>query len=64
MFIEFEPVTEGRTMLNVKHIMRVKRHVSDSKTEIILANSDVVTVMASYQDVCDSIMRLVEDARN
>ena len=60
MFIEFETVAEG---LNVKYVVRVKRHqnVSDSKTEIILANGDVATVKGSYQDVCDSIMRLVED---
>jgi hypothetical protein len=64
MFIEFETVTEGHMMLNVRYIVRVKRHVSDSKTVIIPANSDVVTVMASYQDVCDSITRLVEDVGN
>ena len=42
MFIEFETVTDGHMMLNLKHIVRVKRHVSDSKTEIILANGDSV----------------------
>ena len=61
MFIEFETVTEGHMMLNVKHIVRVKRHVSDSKTEIILANGDSVTVTAPYQDVCS---RLVGDVGN
>jgi len=61
MFIEFETVTEGHMMLNVKHIVRVKRHVSDSKTEIILANGDSVTVTAPYPDVCS---RLVGDVGN
>jgi hypothetical protein len=66
MFIEFETVTEGHMMLNVKYVVRVKRHqnISDSKTEIILANGDGVTVIGSYQEVCDSITRLVEDFGN
>ena len=51
-------------MLNVRHIVQVKRFqdLSDAITEIILANGGVVTVAGSYQDVCDSIERLVEDA--
>ena len=63
MFIEFE-TGSGRTLLNVRHIVQVKRFqdLSDAITEIILANGGVVTVAGSYQDVCDSIERLVEDA--
>jgi hypothetical protein len=64
MFIELETLPEGHMMLNVKYIVRVKRHVSDSKTEIILANGDAINVIGSYQDVCNSITRLVEDVGN
>jgi hypothetical protein len=38
---------------------RVARFRSD---RAVLANGGVVTVAGSYQDVCDSIERLVEDA--
>ena len=52
MFIEFE-TGSGRTLLNVRHIVQVKRFqdLSDAITEIILANGGVVTVAGSYQDV-------------
>jgi len=55
MFIEFE-TGSGRTLLNVRHIVQVKRFqdLSDAITEIILANGGVVTVAGSYQDVCDN----------
>ena len=55
MFIEFE-TGSGRTLLNVRHIVQVKRFqdLSDATTEIILANGGVVTVAGSYQDVCDN----------
>ena len=45
MFIEFE-TGSGRTLLNVRHIVQVKRFqdLSDAITEIILANGGVVTV--------------------
>ena len=49
MFIEFE-TGSGRTLLNVRHIVQVKRFqdLSDAITEIILANGGVVTVAGSY----------------
>jgi hypothetical protein len=55
MFIEFE-TGSGRTLLNVRHIVQVKRFqdLSDAITDIILANGGVVTVAGSYQDVCDN----------
>ena len=55
MFIEFKRGL-GRTLLNVRHIVQVKRFqdLSDAITEIILANGGVVTVAGSYQDVCDN----------
>ena len=64
MFIEFE-TDSGHTMLSVRHIVQVKKSkLGDSQTEIILANGGLITVGGSYEDVCDSITRMVEDIGN
>jgi hypothetical protein len=60
MFIEFHTAS-GRTKLNVRHIVQVTRSSSDGGTDIISVNGGGITVTASYQDVCDSIERLVAD---
>jgi hypothetical protein len=61
MFIEFE-TSSGATLLNVRHIMQVKRsHGRTDITEIIFANGGSVDVLGTYQEVCDSLERLVED---
>jgi hypothetical protein len=61
MFIEFE-TSSGATLLNVRHIMQVKRsHGRTDTTEIIFANGGSVDVLGTYQEVCDSLERLVED---
>jgi hypothetical protein len=60
MFIEFHTAS-GRITLNVRHTVQVTRSSSEGGTDIILVNGGVITVTASYQDVCDSIERLVAD---
>src|SRR5262245_34990390 len=60
MFIEFE-TSSGATLLNVRHIMQVKRsHGPLDITEIIFANLERGHP-GTYQEVCDSLERLVED---
>jgi hypothetical protein len=58
MFIEFDTAA-GPTMLNVRHIVLVKRSSNDV-AEIIFANDGSATVTAPYQEACDSIQRLLE----
>jgi hypothetical protein len=51
MFIEFE-TSSGATLLNVRHIMQVKRsHGRTDITEIIFANGGSVDVFGTYQEV-------------
>jgi uncharacterized protein YlzI (FlbEa/FlbD family) len=62
MFIEFETYSEaGRTALNVRHIVQIEKSKDGNDTTLILANGGSVLVKASYQDVCDSVERVVED---
>jgi uncharacterized protein YlzI (FlbEa/FlbD family) len=62
MFIEFETYLEaGRTMLNVRHIVQIEKSNTGNDTMLILANGGSLLVKASYQEVCDSVERLVED---
>jgi competence transcription factor ComK len=56
MFIEFDTAS-GAILLNVRHIVLVKRSRSDG-TEIVFANGGSATVTAAYHEVCDSIERL------
>jgi competence transcription factor ComK len=56
MFIEFDTAS-GAILLNVRHIVLVKRTSSDG-TEIVFANGGSATVTAAYHEVCDSIERL------
>ena len=56
MFIEFDTAS-GAILLNVRHIVLVKRSSSDG-TEIVFANGGSATVTAPYHEVCDSIERL------
>jgi hypothetical protein len=53
MFIEFDAAS-GPILLNVRHIVLVKRSSSDG-TEIVFANGGNAIVTAPYQEVCDSI---------
>ena len=62
LFIEFETYSEaGRTALNVRHIVQIEKSKDGNDTTLILANGGSVLVKASYQDVCDSVERVVED---
>jgi len=62
MFIEFETYSEAcRTMLNVRHIVQIEKSNTGNGTMLILANGGSLLVKASYQEVCDSVERLVED---
>ena len=62
MFIEFETYSEaGRAALNVRHIVQIEKSKDGNDTTLILANGGSVLVKASYQDVCDSVERVVED---
>jgi hypothetical protein len=61
MFIEFE-TSSGPMLLNVNHIMQVRRSSGRSDiTEIIFANGGSVDVLTGHQEACDSIERLVAD---
>ena len=48
-------------MLNVRHIVQIEKSNTGNDTMLILANGGSVLVKASYQEVCDSVERLVED---
>jgi len=59
MFIEFN-MGSGRTLLNARHIVQVKRKLQDlgdTNTEITLANGEIVIVTIPYEEVCIKILR-------
>ena len=62
MFIEFETYSEvGRTTLNVRHIVQIEKSKDGNDTTLILANGGSVLVKAPYEEVRDSVDRIVED---
>jgi len=60
MFIEFETAS-GRTTLNVRQIVQVTKSKIGDHTLLILANGKEVEVNPPYEEVCDSIERVVQD---
>ena len=45
----------------MRHIVQIEKSKDGNDTTLILANGGSVLVKASYQDVCDSVERVVED---